>query len=93
MYSGPSVLRNAVKQLGRAKGAVVGHHYEVQTFTSPTTGTITTLVHLPGERFVPNAGTLPVVGGTGRYAGARGTSYTRDLRPGRSLNVYYLRIP
>jgi hypothetical protein len=99
--SGPSTLRNAVKQFGRAKGAVVGHDYEVITLASANVGTVTAKVYLPGGTlrvrgrwtYGGSALTVPVVGGTGRYANARGTSYVRDLSGNRSLNVYRLRIP
>ena len=101
VISGPSVLRNAVKQFGRPKGAVVGHDYEVITLATATTGTLSAKVYLPGGTLrvrgrwtsKTNAETVPVVGGTGRYANARGTSYVRDLSGKRSLNVYHLRIP
>jgi len=41
------------------------------------------------------SGTQPVVGGTGRFAGARGTAYIRNLNKSgrRAVNVYHLRIP
>lgn len=101
VISGPSVLRNAVKQFGRLKGAVVGHDVEVLTLATATTGAMKVTVYLPGGtlrvrgRWTPkaNSGTVQVVGGTGRYANARGTSYVRDLSAKRSLNVYHLRIP
>ncbi len=101
VISGPSVLRNAVKQFGRPKGAVVGHDYEVITLATATTGTLSAKVYLPGGTLrvrgrwtsKTNADTVQVVGGTGRYANARGTSYVRDLSGKRSLNVYHLRIP
>src|SRR5262245_59553772 len=103
VYAGPSVLRNAVKQFRRAKGAVVGHDYEVVTFTSPTTEAVRAVVHLPGgtirvrgyrnRETNPRAFTVPVVAGTGRYANSRGTVYIRDLGPTHALNVYHLRIP
>ena len=101
VISGPSVLRNAVKQFGRAKGAVAGHDYEVITLATATTGTLRAKVYLPGGTLRvrgrwtsrTSAATVQVVGGTGRYVNARGTSYVRDLSGKRSLNVYHLRIP
>jgi hypothetical protein len=101
VISGPSVLRNAVKQFGRAKGAVVGHDFEVLTLSSATTGVTRATVYLPGGTLrvrgrwssKATSETVPVVGGTGRYANARGTAYVRDLSGKRSLNVYRLQIP
>ena len=101
VISGPSILQNAMKQFGRAKGTVVGHDYEVITLATATTGTLKAKVYLPGGTLRvrgrwtsrTNAATVQVVGGTGRYANARGTSYVRDLSRKRSLNVYHLRIP
>ncbi len=101
VLSGPSILRNAVAQFGRPKGAVVGHDYEVLTLSSPTVGVANVRVYLPGGTLrvkgrinaSASAGTIQVVGGTGRYANARGTSYIRDLSGRRSLNVYHLQIP
>jgi hypothetical protein len=85
--SGPSILRNAVKQFGHPKGTIVGHDFEVITLATATTGTMRAKAYLPGGTVRvrgrwssrTNAGTIQVVGGTGRYANARGTSYVRDL--------------
>jgi hypothetical protein len=103
VYAGPSVLRNAVKQFRRAKGAVVGHDYEVLTLTSPTTERVRAVAYLPGgtirvrgyrnRQTNPRAFTVSVVGGTGRYANSRGTVYVRDVSPTSAVNVYHLRIP
>jgi hypothetical protein len=101
VISGPSVLRNAVRQFGRPKGTVVGHDFEVITLATATTGTMKAKAYLPGGTVrvrgrwtsKTSAGTVQVVGGTGKYVNARGTSYVRDLGGKRSLNVYHLRIP
>jgi hypothetical protein len=101
VISGPSALRNAVKQFGRPKGALVGRDFEVITLASVTAGTMRVKVYLPGGTLRvrgrwssgTNEGTVRVVGGTGKYANAQGTSYVRDLGGKRSLNVYHLRIP
>jgi len=101
VISAPSALRNAVKQFGRPKGALVGQDFEVIPLASASTGTLRAKVYLPGGTLRvrgrwssrTNAETVQVVGGTGRYANARGTSYVRDLSGKRSLNVYHLRIP
>ena len=41
----------------------------------------------------PGSGKVPVVGGTGLYAGATGVAEGRHLANGKKLNVYRLRIP
>jgi hypothetical protein len=97
-------LQNRVAQLGEAKGAVVGKDVTVVKFKSARESTSTTTVYLPGGtiRFSPhdsrpgsNSITIPIQGGTGRFAGAEGSLYVRDLDRGAgvSLNVYRLRLP
>jgi len=98
-----SVLRNRVPQFGAPKGAVVGGDYAVLTVVSKYIASVNVRVTLPGgtlrvsgrENGKKTSGTLPVVGGTGRFAGARGTSYIRnvDKSSTRAVNVYRLRIP
>ena len=99
--SGTSILRNAIAQFGKAKGAVVGGDTYSFTFTTPSKALITVKAKLPdgtirakgradfsGQRLI-----IPVIGGTGAYAGARGTSESESLSGDRSLNVYRLRLP
>ena len=99
---GTSVLRNAVRQFGKPSGAIVGRATYSFTFLSPTEAVIDVRVQLPGgtlrargrmrvsqvDRLV-----VTVTGGTGRFAGARGTGEARSLSQGESLNVYRLRFP
>ena len=104
---GRSVLRNQVPQFGYPKGAIVGSDYETFTILSGgglgATALVRVRVSLPGGtlrvqgRVSANSlsETFAVVGGTGSFAGARGTQYVRDLnRDGsRSVNIYHLRLP
>ena len=99
---GTSVLRNAVAQFGKPSGAVVGGDAYSFVFASASEAVATATVRLPGGtlrlkgRFRPSdasAISLSVVGGTGRFAGARGTCVATNLSADRSLNVYRLRLP
>jgi dirigent-like protein len=95
-----SALRNQVAQFGKPKGALVGHDYAVDTFLSATRAKVTVQVTLPGGTLIvrgqvsqaTSGGVLPVVGGTGRFAHARGTCSVRD-RNRYSINVYRLQLP
>jgi hypothetical protein len=97
-----SVLRNAVAQFGKPKGAVVGSDQMVVTLLTPTSASATVAVKLPGGtmrlrgrlRLDTTSGptSLPVVGGTGRFAGAKGRCVVRD-QPAFSTNVYHLTLP
>jgi hypothetical protein len=100
-----SRLRNDVAQFGRPKGALVGSDVGVNTILSnnPPRAKVTGIVTLPGGtmRFegTLNANAtradIRVVGGTGAFAGARGTLEVRSLTPDgiTALNVYRLRLP
>lgn len=97
-----SLLRNAVAQLGRPKGAVVGG--DSATFTVLTTrqGDLSIEMRLPGGilwaggrvRFGP-VQTYSVTGGTERFRHARGTGESRAVGTSgnRRLKVYRLRLP
>jgi hypothetical protein len=97
-----STLRNAVAQFGRPKGAVVGGDVGVVTMVSSTEGNVKVTASLPGgtirlsgrDTAVSNE-SLRVIGGTGKFAGARGVVEVRllDLRTRRALNVYRLQLP
>ena len=99
-----SLLRNAVRQFGRAKGAVVGSDTGRYTIVSlnPPLVTLKLSVKLPGGtlratgRSAGNsAPTIRIVGGTGSFANARGTGEVRAQTGGAQgvLNIYRLRLP
>ena len=99
---GTSVLKNAAPQFGKPKGTVVGSDVYSMTITrAPYRVSVSVKVKLPdgtiqakgrGDLQAPTL-TIPVVGGTGAYAGARGTSTASGLTGNRSLNVYRVRLP
>lgn len=100
--SGTSILRNAVPQFGKPKGAVVGSDTYSITATSPTHELFKVQVKLPGGTLrvqrrgsvLKSSNTVPVIGGTGTFAGARGClCEASDLSGNRTLNVYRLRLP
>lgn len=98
-----SILRNAVTQFGKPKGAVVGSDTGTITIVSATALDTKGVAKLPGGtvRFSGRTGsdakilTLSVTGGTGRYAGARGKLEVRSLdgTGARTSNVYRLTLP
>jgi hypothetical protein len=97
-----SRLLNAVAQFGKPKGAVVGRDSATLTLTGPASATIAGGATLPGGtlllrgvmRVAPGRLVFPVVRGTGRYAGARGTvTVTALAGQNRALNVYRLVYP
>jgi hypothetical protein len=98
--SGTSILRNAVRQFGKPKGARVGTSSFVLVTLSArrarddgvarfSGGTVH--VHGVGE-IGPNP-KVPIVGGTGRYAGATGFVEGRVLPSGQQLDTLRLRVP
>ena len=100
---GTSVLRNAVRQFGKPSGAIVGRDSYSFRFVSPTEAVIAVKVVLPGGTLTARGRmrvsqgdriAVTVTGGTGKFAGARGTGEAaRALSPNESLNVYRLRFP
>ena len=100
-----SFLRNAVAQLGRAKGAVVGGDNATFTVLTSTHADLRVEISLPGGTL--RAGgrvrlgavqTYAVTGGTGRFAHSRGTGESRALASkwgggNQRMNVYRLRLP
>jgi hypothetical protein len=99
-----AILRNVVPQFGKPKGWNVGTFSTVIVeVTGPTVredsvarfpgGT----VHVRGERKAVPHWKLPIVGGTGIYAGASGVVQSRFLitsgAAGDSLNIYRLQVP
>jgi hypothetical protein len=97
-----SSLENAVRQLGKAKGIVVGYDSMAITVVKAPKARATVHVTLPGGTLTARgaydlgvSGTqrLQIVGGTGAFKGARGTASSSDTHDGRYLNVYILRLP
>ena len=101
VYRISSLLRNAVAQFGRAKGAFVGSEIATFTFLSRTRMEVKAAASLPGGfsfaggRIRLGHVTHPVTGGTGRFAGARGTAESRGLgqTSDRRLRVFRLSLP
>ena len=97
-----STLRNGVPQFGRPKGAVVGRDVGVVTMVASAEGNVKVTATLP-EGTIRSSGkdtgalkeSLRVIGGTGRFARARGVVEVQlfDLRSRRALNVYRLQLP
>jgi hypothetical protein len=93
-------LVNAKHQFGRAKGAVVGSDHGTMTFTGAHTATFSGVAVLPGGTLelrgrvvsVGKSFAIPVSGGTGRFAKAKGYVL---VGPGakRALNTYMLSVP
>jgi Dirigent-like protein len=93
-------LLNAKPQFGRAKGAVVGSDHGTMTFTGAHTATFSGVAVLPGGTLelrgrvvsVGKSFAIPVSGGTGRFAKAKGYVL---VGPGakRALNTYMLSVP
>ncbi len=94
-------LENAVPQFGKKTGAKVGSDHGTMTFTSAHTARFDGTARLPGgtvrikgpvRALTSSILQVPVVGGTGRYASAKGTL---TVGPGekRALNVYELKLP
>jgi hypothetical protein len=89
-------LKNIGAQLGRTAGALVGSGRDTITFTSASAVHIDEIVALPGGTLsfsgdgTPDnpATSLAVTGGTGSFAGARGT-YTST----KTVVTYTLRLP
>jgi hypothetical protein len=99
-----SILRNAVPQFGRPKGANVGSDVAIFTVTSarPVRMNVRVTVKLPGGTLRGRAritGTaipgIRIVGGTGIFAKARGTGTVRDASGSARgvLNIYRLQLP
>ena len=97
-----STLRNAVPQFGKPKGAIVGSDVGTFTVVSGSVGDVKVAVTLPGGT-LRTAGRIRdntvqvtrVTGGTGTYAGARGTCEVRPIGASahKASNVYRLRLP
>jgi hypothetical protein len=101
VFAERSILRNAVAQFGRPKGAVVGSDVATYTVVSLRRANAKGTVRLPAgtlriaATLTPQQVTFRVVGGSGRYADARGVLEVRSLNAAgtRVLNVYRLTLP
>jgi hypothetical protein len=77
--SGTSILRNQIAQFGKPKGAIIASDNHTQTITSPPRVRIKATVKIPSgtlrvegqASITQRVITLPIVGGTGLYVGAR----------------------
>jgi hypothetical protein len=98
--SGTERLRNAARQFDRPIGADVGTDRYVITAVAwerITLDLVATFpggtVHAHGEGKIGAPPRVPIVGGTGVYAGAAGVAEGRHLANGKKLNVYRLQLP
>jgi hypothetical protein len=96
---GTEILRNAVRQFNKPIGANVGSDRYVIFAVAYQKVRVDFVIRFP-EGTVhahgvgkPGSGKVPVVGGTGLYAGAAGVAEGRHLANGKKLNIYRLRIP
>jgi len=96
---GTEILRNAVRQFNKPTGANVGSDRYVIFAVAYQKVRVDFVTRFPGGTVhahgvgKPGSGKVPVVGGTGRYAGATGVADGRHLANGKKLNIYRLRIP
>ena len=92
-------LVNAQAQLGKPRGAAVGRDAVRVTFIARGFAEIAGTAFLPNGKIVvagavresAGADYIPVVGGTGTYANARGVVIVRDLPNDRTLLTFRLR--
>jgi hypothetical protein len=97
--TGTSILRNAVAQFGKPKGARVGTSTGVTTALSSQMAKADAVARFPGGtvhargvgRIGPTA-KVPIVGGTGLYAEATGVVEGRHLANGDTLEVLRLQV-
>ena len=101
-YRAGSILRNTVPQFGKPKGARVGSDDFLVKTLSSSKSFVRGRTRLPGgliriDTVIPLGQSMrfvPVAGGTGDFAGARGTLETIELAGvQRALNIYRLRLP
>ena len=97
---GTDALRNAARQLGRPKGANVGTDSYVFFALALQKVRVDFVARLPGgtvhahaQGMIGSKPELPIVGGTGNYAGATGVVEGRHLANGLKLNIYRLQVP
>lgn len=95
-----SRLLNARPQFGKPKGAVIGSDRSTMLLTAPTSARLETVTKLPGGTLTVSgplkaaghgAVSARVVGGTGTFAGARGTlTVFAPTGPKTAVNIYRL---
>jgi hypothetical protein len=94
-----SSLRNSVAQFGRPKDVIVGSDVSTYTLVSLAAADVTAVAKLPGGtiqgggriRFEKRRRAISVTGGTGAFAGARGTLET-SANANLDLWVYVYRL-
>jgi hypothetical protein len=95
-------LYNLVPQFGKRKGALVGTDTGTTTVRAGSkSADFRGVAKLPGGTIVVRArlrvgvtlSSVTVVGGTGRFAGARGTVALQGMSRGRATNVFRLTLP
>ena len=99
--TGTSILRNAVRQFGKPKGARIGTSRFVETALSPQRIVFDGVSRVPGGTVhargvmheVAGKLTVAVVGGTGLYAAATGVIEGSHLPSGVTLDVARLQVP
>jgi hypothetical protein len=99
-FSGTSILRNAVRQFDKPKGARAGTSSFVNTALSSQRLRVDAVATFPGGtvhahgvgKIEPNP-KVPIVGGTGLYAGAIGVVEGQVLANGEQLNIIRLQVP
>jgi hypothetical protein len=98
--TGTSILRNYVPQFGKQKGARVGTSRGVVTALSSQTARSDAVarfaggtVHAHGVGEIGPTTKVPIVGGTGVYAGATGVVEGSHLASGVTLEVIRLQVP
>lgn len=95
-----SILRNAVPQFGKPKGARVGTSRGVTIALSSQMARSDGVARFPGGtvhthgvgKISPNP-KVAIVGGTGLYAGAAGVAEFSHLANGATLSVLRLQVP
>jgi hypothetical protein len=95
-----SRLLNAGAKFGKPKGAVIGSDRSTMTLLSATSARLKVVAKLPGGTVTANgrlmaagggAVAVPVVTGTGLFAGARGTlTILKPTGPKTVVNIYRL---
>ena len=96
---GTEILRNAVRQFDKPKGADVGTDRYVIVAVAYQKVRVDFVVRFPGGTVhahgegKPGSGEVPIVGGTGLYAGATGVAAGRHLANGQKLNIFRMQIP